>query len=275
MIKTLLKTGLGLSMACLLPACQPVSQPAPDASASAESARALSVDKDENRAMAAHSGVAERQGDVLTISSDGTPIASFTDIGKNDCEGFDSCSIWSFAGVITLQSVPGKSERFVRVQHFNGEIDEQVLVATDGTIHWTFGDFAASEDGRYLAAGSAEGVLSDGYLRIVDFASPGHSRFANFDAQCDVTGWTAARTIAVICSRNESSTFAIAGTVSETSPGTWRLLETRILKKPEAEKVELRSQIVKLVEEAPSKFSAAELAAYDQKAGYKRLAEKP
>ncbi len=214
---------------------------------------------------------ASRSGDDLTISFDGKPTARFSDVDKAECEGNGTCSLWQFAGLITLQSIAGKEETFAVIEHNNGEQNSNLLINARGDNHWVGDTFQVSPNHRFLIVGEQESIMSDGYLEIIDFASPGHASVANFDAQCDPETWdrVAAQ---VVCSRGDTNSVEVSGTVEPLPSGQWRLRETKVRKNNDNVPVELRTQTVSLSAVSHSADPAAN-AAYEHRIGLRRLTD--
>ncbi len=176
--------------------------------------------------------IARRDGNVLTISRAGRPVARLTDSGIQHCDGAGTCNVWRFTGMITLQTGPGRHEAYAEVAYLDGESAEVMLIDANGAGTWMGGDPLASPDGLYVAAGQTAGV-DDGGLVITDWSRPGHRTQAAFNSPCAPVEWRGATTFSVICSRTDDARnykFSyVLGTVHQTAPGAWRLDETDIV----------------------------------------------
>ncbi len=230
---------------------------------------------DEAGTMRGFPGVALRHGNALTVSRNGHPVARFTDKYIGHCEGFETCSVWRFAGEVTLLTAPGKPEPYVEVHHFIGEGGDFRLIAADGSIT-TLQDYPkASANGRYAAVGETEGE-SDGYLSIIDWSSPGHRTTADFKSPCEPIKWKSANVLQVICSREGTTTHATLAIVKHLGQA-WRLEdisaadETTQKPMPKATFKPYGESAVVSTATEPSAKDKANGDAYDRKSGYEKL----
>lgn len=271
MTRWVLTAGLGLSLTCLLTACQPTSQSTLAASATAADAWVQDWRKTEPAAITAQPKVAARAGSTLTISLDGKPVARFSDVDLASCEGFDTCSGWQFAGTRQLQQAPGKTATFARLGNTGGESTSTVFVGADGRLFWFFDDEKISPDGRYIAGGHMANIISSGGLEIRDFASPDHALRARFAAKCDIVGWTSVTSVDVKCNRDDDGPFEAAGTITEIAPGKWQLVETKVLTPGDGPAIALQSETARMEQEKLSAEDRAGSDNYERSKGYKRL----
>ena len=296
-----MKTIIGVTAFCLmcLSACSPATTPPAVSNSTAipaavvSSASDSSSDSDmpsadqvlglkasraeEATAIKAAPGIASRDGNVLTILAGGKPVARFTDNGFTHCEGYDTCSLWSFEGSITLAGPSGTKVIYADVVQENGEIARNVLVAPDGTTTWFVSNILPSPDGHYLAAGDTSDVESDGSFEITDWTSAGHSTKLTFDAECEPRHWLSATRLSLFCSRNDSDQYTLA-TVSQVNATTWRLTETDEVTENEkpvmASTLKLKAvDAVPTVNKPQTAKEVADSAAYDKTAGYERLTQ--
>ncbi|CAN5509223.1 hypothetical protein BH10PSE3_BH10PSE3_27590 [soil metagenome] len=123
----------------------PASPADPDGPTRAELRESLKEGREQETApMAQWPGVARREGDVLTIASDGHDLASFTD--ANYCDGFDQCSRWRFQGVWRLGG-----RDYPWLSFFHGEGWEMAyMIGESGELVGAQGEPSASPDGRWL-----------------------------------------------------------------------------------------------------------------------------
>lgn len=232
----------------------------------------MKVRHEEAGAMRTFPGVATREGNRLTISRNGRPVARFTDHDIGHCDGFENCSVWHFVGEVTLRTETGKLETYVEVFHFIGEGGDFRLVATDGAI-LTLDDYPlASPDHRFAAVGETEGE-NDGYLSIIDWASPGHRVTADFKSACEPIKWLDAGALKVICSNWDKTTIAVVKHLGS----TWRLddvaaADERTQKPlPKARFKPFGESAVTSTAATPSAKDQADGDAYDREAGYEKL----
>lgn len=216
-----------------------------------------------------HPGIAQRTGDVLTVSFNGKPVASLTDIDKLECEGNDTCSLWQFVGTLSLQTSPGKDEVFAVVAHNNGEILHHVLIDANGHTHWIGDVYTISPDRRFLAVGEQENIITNGSFAIVSIAGPDQRWIADFDAQCSPEAWESKTVVEIVCSRDDEGSVEVAAVVEQITPGTWQLREYAIRKNLHGMAVTLRSETVAMKQLSPQ--DRAQAAAYERAGGYRRL----
>ena len=172
--------------------------------------------------------IASREGDVLTLSRGGHPVARLTDQGIQHCDGMGTCNVWRFLGMVSLQVTSHRHETYAEVTHLDGEDRDFLLIGEDGTAIWLDDEPMASPDGRYVATGETAG-LSDSPLVIIDWTSPGRRASAVFNSACQPVGWLDAATLNVICSRNDKTSGYVLATVKAAGPKAWRLQETQVV----------------------------------------------
>ncbi len=226
-------------------------------------------------------GVAHRDGDVLTISRGGHPVARFADSGIQHCDGMGTCNVWRFLGLITLQTAPGRREAYAELRYLDGEGDSFLLIGENGEAAWLDEKPLVSPDGRYVATGETEG-LDDASLTITDWASPGHRTQAAFKSPCEPVKWFDAQTFRVICSRTDGTgTYKFdydLGTVRQTGPDSWQLKQTDIVddyltRKPAVDpgfKPQSETAAFAIKPEKSAKEQADD-DAYDRQIGYEKL----
>ena len=236
---------------------------------------AKAVRKDEAPTLKAHPDVARRTGDVLTISFHGKAVASFNDLWK-DCEGYETCSLWAFDGLISLTPAPGKRETYVVVMHEQGEGRQYGLISRSGDITWLDDYPVASPDGRYVVIGEAEGE-GDGFLSVIDWTSAGHRSSADFaQTACDPGKWQGT-TLKLVCSDESVKSYFALADLRQSAVDTFTLRETSAadsqtrapIHDPAFHQKEVSARIM-----APAPQTAKEKAdddAYYINAGYKRL----
>ncbi len=170
-------------------------------------------------ALAAYPEFATRSGDALTVGFDGNPVARFTDIGKSSCEGYETCSVWSFAGLVDIGGMLDAA-----VMRDNGEDVQYVVIDRAGHDIWLSGPFMASPDGRYMATGQND-LSTGGYLEIIDLASPWPHVWAQSAAPCQPQDWTPAHNLNLLCDDGSGPVKATAAPQGDgawvLTPGTW------------------------------------------------------
>lgn len=261
-------------LACFfLSASAVLAQPAPSDVAAAQRA-------DEAALLPAFPKTTLREGDVLTIRRDGHPVARFTDHDRDRCDGNETCSVWTFDGVVTLLTTPAHRETYAVVMHETGEDEQFMLIDPSGNTVWLNDEPMASPDRRYAALGATDGE-DDGYFKMIDWQSDSHRTTATFDSGCEPVKWLSPIEITVVCSRSDDAAHPAsgyaAGIIRRTAPGTWQLTETGVVDyktlapltdagfRPQTETV------TEAVEAAPAARDVADDAAYDRKAGYERV----
>ena len=225
--------------------------------------------------------IAHRDGNMLTISRGGHPVARFTDSGIQHCDGSGTCNVWRFLGLITLQTAPGRHEAYAELRYLDGEGDSFLLIGENGEAAWLDEKPLVSPDGRYVATGETEG-LDDASLTIIDWASPGHRIQAAFKSPCEPIEWSDAKTFSVICSRTDGAgTYRfdyVLGTVRQTVSDSWQLKQTDIVddyltRKPAIDRgFKPRSETADFaIRPEKSAKEQADDDAYDRNAGYEKL----
>ncbi len=258
-----------IGLACFLLSAAPVlAQPAPSDVAATQRA-------DEAALLPAFPKTTLREGDVLTIRRDERPVARFTDHDRSHCGGDESCSVWTFDGVVTLLTTPTHRETYAVVMHESGDAEQYMLIDEGGNTTWLDDEPMASPDRRYAALGATDGD-DDGYFKIIDWPTDGHRTIATFDSGCEPVSWLSATAVKVVCSRDDNGQGLAAGVIRRTAPDTWQLQETGAVDdktlapitdagfKPQTETV------TEAVEPVQTPQDVAEDAAYDRKAGYEK-----
>jgi hypothetical protein len=222
------------------------------------------------------SAVAARQGDVLTIRIDGQPAARFTDQRNLYCEGYDSCSIWTYGGTVVVRDGKGAKHTLPVVYHFSGEDEVAVVVDRNGRIVWVSDKPLVSPSGQYLAAADAK-EITDGTLHITDWFSPGHQTTVSFDGEaCTPAKWTGPVSLAAECERDEGKVHRKMPATVTMDHGHWRLVEIVAPATKRKGKIKAKPQQTKVIDgktdALPSQQQRAEADAYDRTAGYLRLA---
>jgi hypothetical protein len=179
----------------------------------------------EGALLRAYPAIATRNAHGLTIWQNGRPVAGFHNINETGCEGNDSCSLWWFDGVLRLGT--GADRRtYAEVFHSNGE-GWEVLLIGEGDNPLVFDDeVMPSPDGRYAATGTPAG-LTDGYLSIIDWSSPGHHLTATFSRRiaCAPLNWQGPDELRVICDHDKTATHASLAVVRHAGDGMWQFNE--------------------------------------------------
>jgi len=224
----------------------------------------------------AQSDIAKREGDALTIRIDGKPAARFNDQRNLYCEGNDTCSVWTYAGIVTLGDGHGRKLPYPLLSQYNGEATSAVVVDRNGRIVWLDEKPVVSPSGQYLAAADAEGY-SDGMLRITDWFSPGHQTTVSFDGEsCSPVKWTSPASLTAECGRYEGKVLHKMPATVTIDHGHWRLVEIVAPATKRKGKIKARPQQTKVIEgktdALPSQQQRADADAYDRNAGYLRLA---
>lgn len=206
-------TGLLLLLsACAQRPTPPVSVTPPPPEAPLSVARLFD---DEAEALAVYPDYARREGQRLILSQGGRDIARLTSTPENACEGYETCSLWSFVGVIrigdTLHGV-------VRREH--GEGDGYVVFASDGH-QWMSGRPQVSPDGRYVAAGHLASLVSQGRTEIIDWkASP--RQIYESETGCEPETWISAARLKLTCNLNDDDATEPFATEARYDNGQWK-----------------------------------------------------
>lgn len=169
---------------------------------------------EEADALAAYPAFASRSGDALTISFDGKAVARFTDVGKSACEGYETCSVWTFAGLVDIGGALDAA-----VMRDNGEDVQYVVIDRAGRDIWLSGAFTASPDGRYMATGQND-LSPGGYLEIIDLTSPWPHVWAQSAAPCEPQDWTPPATLNLLC---DDGSGPVKATAMSQADGAWKL----------------------------------------------------
>ncbi len=222
------------------------------------------------------SAVAARQGDVLTIRIDSQPAARFTDQRNLYCEGYNTCSIWTYAGTIVVGDGKGGKQILPVVYQDSGEDDDAVIVDHNGRIVWISDKPLVSPSGQYLAAADTE-ATTDGTLHITDWFSPGHQTIVSFGGEaCTPVKWTGPVSLAAECGRYEGKVLRKMPATVTMDHGHWRLVEIVAPATKRKGKIKAKPQQTKVIDgktdALPSQQQRADNDAYDRNAGYLRLA---
>ncbi|ESQ90043.1 hypothetical protein ABAC460_09760 [Asticcacaulis sp. AC460] len=182
--------------ACSTKPVPPVTvQPPPPPQSGPKAVEARLYD-DEAAALKAYPKFARREGDKLVLSYDGRDIVRLTSTPESACEGWETCSLWSFAGLIQLKDGP-----VAVVYREHGEGDNYILFDRSGKSQWLAGAPMASPGGRYIASGIMASPLSDGLIEIVDWhASP--RAIVDSDSWCEPVAWRDALRLKLRCNRD-------------------------------------------------------------------------
>jgi len=220
--------------------------------------------------------VAKREGNALTIRIDNAPAARFTDQRNLYCEGSDTCSVWTYAGTVTLGDGHGKKLSYPLLSQHNGEATSAVVVDRNGRIVWLDEKPVVSPSGQYLAAADTE-MTSDGTLRITDWFSPGHQTTVSFSgASCEPVKWTSPVSLTAECVGHEGKVVRKTPATVTMDHGHWRLVEIVAPATKRKGKIKAKPQQIKVIDgktDAPrSQQQRADSDAYDRNAGYLRLA---
>jgi len=161
----------------------------------------LAFERDQETApLARWSGVARREGDVLTIRLAGRDVASFTDSGY--CDGFDQCARWRFRGVWHLGG-----RDYPWLTFFHGEGEEMAFFTdTSGALFGAAGEPSASPDGRWMVLAYNDPDMG-GSVSVFEAAPGGLNLVADSDlAGCDAVEWEDDAHLAMICIDSDTST---------------------------------------------------------------------
>jgi hypothetical protein len=217
-------------VAAIMAGCNQAPPAKPEAtagSASASSDPRLDASLAENRKDEApffkgHEAEISRNGNVLTITANGKPMATFTD---NDMYQ------WVLTG--SFQQVDGKGSRktYFLVSQLKLETDttyNNLVVDGDGKpVQWVMADVKVF-DGPLLASGLG-GSLDLGGPEIDDWTQTPHLTFA-FNSSCEPDKWLNATTIAAHCpGEGDLGVVDSEALITRVSNDEWQLLE-----KPEA-----------------------------------------
>ena len=148
----------------------------------------------EARSLATYPDRARRDKGRLIVSYDGKDVAAFTDVNAGGCEGYDTCSVWTFLGLMTIGG-----ETFVTVSREQGEGASFVTVDREGRLDWIGEAPVVSADGHYIANG-ADGTGYSGYVSIIDWRTPRPRQQYVSQAACQPQGWDKANTLKLSCS---------------------------------------------------------------------------
>jgi len=220
--------------------------------------------------------VAKREGDALTIRIDNLPVARFTDQRNLYCEGNDTCSVWTYAGTVTLNDGHGKKLSYPLLSQYNGEATSAVVVDRNGRIVWLDEKPVVSPSGQYLAAADTE-MTSDGTLRITDWFSPGHQTTVSFSgASCEPVKWIGPVSLTAECVGHEGKVVRKTPATVTMDHGHWRLIEIVAPATKRKGKIKAKPQQTRVIEgkvdALPTQQQRADSDAYDRNSGYLRLA---
>ena len=220
--------------------------------------------------------IASRQGDVLTIRIDGQPAARFTDQRNLYCAGFDTCSIWTYAGTIVVGDGKGGKQTLPVVYQNNGENDDAVVVGRNGRIVRIGDKPLVSPSGQYLAAADTD-ATTGGTLHITDWFSPGHQTTVSFNGEsCEPVKWTGPVSLAAECERDDGKVHHKMPAAVTMDHGHWRLVEIVAPATKRKGKIKAKPQQTKVIDgkadALPSQQQRADNDAYDRNSGYLRLA---
>ncbi|ESQ77587.1 hypothetical protein [Asticcacaulis sp. AC402] len=172
----------------------------------------------ETAALAAYPKYARRDGGKLILSYDGRDIARLTSSPATDCEGWETCSLWSFAGVVRLTEGP-----VIVVRREHGEGENYVLFDRRGHREWLMGPPLASPDGRHVAAGLMSSMISTGLTEIVDWQSTPH-RFQDSETSCHPVAWQSASHLKLSCNRDDDGETPPFDAEAHLVGGVWQLV---------------------------------------------------
>ena len=201
-------------------------------------------------------GMAKRDGDTLTISYDGKPVASFT----------GQYARWTFDGTIDLANPDGTKASLARVYLNDDEIGFTNIVLKDGRVLSLAEQLIVSPDGRLIASGQGNSQYTVG-SNLVLWNNSLTPQQVPFSANCAPLTWHDDTHLSVQCTRDEDDSLMSVATIARQDDGSWLFTETRKLTYGDPKtfaKLKLRVERRK-AEPAPTDWALAQ-------GSYKRLA---
>ncbi len=196
---------------------------------------------DEAAALAAYPATARRDKDKLVISYEGKDVAAFSNVNADGCEGYDTCSIWTFEGLITIGS-----ETYAAVGQEQGEGFSYIVVDRHGQLDWIDDSPIVSPDGRYIANGSNGDGYDDSYVSIMDWQTPRPRQLYMSTAGCQPVRWNTHNQLELNCTPDgvvpgvkvDKATATKSGDHWTIAPGSYAPL-TRVPETPPMDKADL------------------------------------
>ena len=176
--------------------------------------------KAEAKRLAAANGTVVRSGETLTVSWQGKPVATLSDVRPYDCmHAVRPCALWSFASVVMLRpKSDAPAEPYPAFIYSPGVGGKMAIVDHDGSLVWM--DFMTSEKGRYIASGSLWGMHTPPHFLILDWSSDRHARAWSSDHACEAIKWISEYDVEAVCDVPNRS-LSVVGTFRPKYNGDW------------------------------------------------------
>lgn len=176
--------------------------------------------KIEAKRLAGTHGMVVRSGDTLTVSWQGKPVATLSDVRPYDCiHAAQPCVLWSFGSILMLRPKPeAPEEAYPTFIYSPGIGGKMVVVDHDGSPVWM--DFMASEKGRFIASGSIGEIETPPHFLILDWTSEGHARAWSSDRACETIKWISEYDVEAAC-QVPNQTLYVVGTFRPKYDGDW------------------------------------------------------
>ncbi|EGF93015.1 hypothetical protein ABI_14540 [Asticcacaulis biprosthecium C19] len=176
---------------------------------------------DEAAALKAFPKYARRDGSTLTLSYDGRDGVRLTSSPKTDCEGWETCSLWTLAGIVMLDD-----GAVIVVRREHGEGDNYVLFDRKGDRLWLNGPPSVSPDLRYVASGQLASIISRSFTEITDWkASPRLTQQS--ETSCQPLAWHDATRLRLQCNRDDDGETPPFDAEATLKNGAWQLVSAQ------------------------------------------------
>jgi len=179
--------------------------------------------KAEAKRLAGTNGQVVRSADTLTVSWQGKPVATLSDVRPYDCmHAVQPCAIWSFASVLMLRPKPDAPvEPYPAFIYSPGIGGKMAIVDHDGSLVWM--DFMTSEKGRFIASGSLWEMHTPPHFLILDWTSDRHSTAWSSNKPCEPIKWISEYDVEAVCDL-PNQTLSVVGTVRPKYNGDWSFI---------------------------------------------------
>lgn len=213
--------GLAVLAACTAKPVPPLKVTPPVATAVPAAPRIeMRLYADEAPALGAYAGYARREGGKLVISYDGHDVVRLTSSPATDCEGWETCSLWRFAGLIGLED-HGVIQPFAVVSREHGEGLQTIVIDRQGRLEWSSGKLLPSADGRFVASGETASMLGDGFLQVIEWPYP-RATYQSF-SPCEPKAWVSAGVLKLSCADDDEGKAVFGATMTWNNGTGWKI----------------------------------------------------
>lgn len=208
--------------ACSTKPSPPVAvQPVPEALPPPPPAETARLHDSEAAALAAYPDYARREGGKLVLAYNGRDVVRLTSSPAGDCEGWETCSLWSFAGMVPLKGGP-----IIVVRREHGEGENYVLFDRTGERLWLSGPPSVSPDGRHVANGQLSSLIATAYTEITAWDGSAGMTYQS-ETSCEPIAWTNATRLKLRCNRDDDDQTPPFDAEAALDNGAWKLLSAQ------------------------------------------------